>query len=81
MQRYHVHNPPTKARAAEIRRQCEERARQAAQRFGASAWFEQSHNVLTVDERKAIIKTFNDERNPGTITWVGAFIDWLAAAN
>lgn len=60
-----------------VRSECERLARDAAQRLGASAWYEHAEKVLT-DRERLEVRRILDEM-PGSSFWMNAFFAWYNA--
>jgi hypothetical protein len=73
----YLENKPTPERRAEVRAACDAEARRVAQIVGMSAWYEHAEAVLTAEEYAALRRSWMDERNPGTVTMAGMFLEWM----
>ncbi len=62
-------------RRQDIRLTCDILARAAAQRIGASAWYDHGKDVLTPAEQ-AEVRALWDSM-PGSTCWMDAFLDWM----
>lgn len=62
-------------RKQQIKKDCENLAKEAAEIVGASAWYEQATHVLTENEKSAV----NDlwDTMPGSSCWNDAFLKWM----
>lgn len=74
---YYVESKPTPERRDEVRRLCDAKAAETARIVGMAAWYDQFHKVLTDDELAILDRSFEDKRNPGSVTMAEVFLEWM----
>jgi hypothetical protein len=74
---YYLESFPTPERRAEVRAACDAEARRVARIVGMAAWYEQFPAALTADEYQSLRRSFADDRNPGSVTMTGLFLEWM----
>jgi hypothetical protein len=74
---YYLESFPTPERRAEVRAACDAEARRVAQSSGWPHGTSSSPPSLTADEYQSLRRSFADDRNPGSVTMTGLFLEWM----